>query len=82
LERRFVTQHQNIAVVAQLSVGKGEFWLADESPPHFNFSPESLGGGSWKIPMPLSNGLPPQEPKSFRLLATSMVGEWDESSDR
>ncbi|MFY9936548.1 MAG: VOC family protein [Silvibacterium sp.] len=32
------------AVVAQLSVDGAEFWLADESPEHFNFSPESLGG--------------------------------------
>lgn len=34
------------AVVARLSVGEAEFWLADESPEHQNFSPESLGGGS------------------------------------
>lgn len=31
------------AVVAQLSVGEAEFWVADESPEHGNFSPESLG---------------------------------------
>ncbi len=31
------------AVVAQLSVGESEFWVADESPEHKNFSPESLG---------------------------------------
>lgn len=31
-------------VVAQLSVDGARFWLADESPEHFNFSPESLGG--------------------------------------
>ena len=36
-------------VVARLSVGSAEFWLADESPEHFNFSPESLGGGSVRI---------------------------------
>jgi PhnB protein len=36
-------------VVAQLSVGGAEFWLADESPEHFNFSPESLGGGSVRL---------------------------------
>ena len=30
------------AVVAQLSVGEAEFWVADESPEHHNFSPESL----------------------------------------
>jgi PhnB protein len=38
-------------VVAQLSVGGAEFWLADESPEHLNFSPESLGGGSVRMIM-------------------------------
>src|SRR5882672_11239729 len=33
------------SVVSRLSVDGAEFWLADESPPHSNFSPESLGGG-------------------------------------
>ncbi len=36
-------------VVARLSVRGAEFWLADESPQHFNFSPESLGGGSVRL---------------------------------
>ncbi|HXI84781.1 MAG TPA: VOC family protein, partial [Verrucomicrobiae bacterium] len=39
------------AVVAQLSAGGGEFWLADESPEHLNFSPQSLGGGSVRMVM-------------------------------
>lgn len=34
------------AVVAQLSVRGGKFWVADESPPHGNFSPESLKGST------------------------------------
>ncbi len=34
------------SVIAQLSVGASEFWLADESPAHQNFSPETLGGSS------------------------------------
>ena len=38
-------------VVARLSVGAAEFWLADESPEHLNFSPESLGGGSVRMLM-------------------------------
>lgn len=38
-------------VVAQLSAAGAEFWLADESPEHFNFSPQSLGGGSVRILM-------------------------------
>ena len=37
------------SVVAQLSVGGAEFWLADESPGNLNFSPESLGGCSVRM---------------------------------
>lgn len=37
------------AVVSRLSVVGAEFWLADESPVHHNFSPESLGGGSVRL---------------------------------
>jgi len=32
-------------------VGGAEFWVADESPEHMNFSPESLGGGSVRMVM-------------------------------
>ena len=39
------------SVVAQLSVGDANFWVADESPEHQNFSPESLGGGSVRMVM-------------------------------
>ena len=39
------------SVVAQLSVDGAEFWVADESPEHLNFSPESLGGGSVRMVM-------------------------------
>src|SRR6202035_4856923 len=34
------------AVVARLSVETAEFWVADESPEHFNFSHETLCGSS------------------------------------
>ena len=37
------------AVVSRLSVVGAEFWLADESPAHYSFSPESLGGGSVRL---------------------------------
>ena len=37
------------AVVARLSVNGAEFWLADESPEHLNFSPESLGGSTARM---------------------------------
>ncbi len=39
------------AVVAQLSVGESEFWVADESPEHKNFSPETLGGATVRMVM-------------------------------
>jgi PhnB protein len=35
--------------VAQLSVSGAEFWVAEESPQHLNFSPESLGGCSVRM---------------------------------
>ncbi len=35
--------------VAQLSVSGAEFWVAEESPKHLNFSPESLGGCSVRM---------------------------------
>ena len=35
--------------VAQLAVSGAEFWVADETPAHLNFSPESLGGCSVRI---------------------------------
>jgi PhnB protein len=37
------------AVVAKLSVSGAEFWVADESPEHQNFSPETLGGGTVRM---------------------------------
>jgi PhnB protein len=43
------------AVVARLSVGAAEFWVADESPEHANFSPESLGGGTVRMVMVVNN---------------------------
>ena len=36
-------------VVAQLAVGDSSFWVADESPEHDAFSPETLGGGTVKL---------------------------------
>jgi PhnB protein len=39
----------NPAVVSQLTVGSSSFWVADESPEHANFSPESVGGGTVRM---------------------------------
>jgi PhnB protein len=50
-EELFRVEDPSGAVVARLSVGEAEFWLADESPEHLNFSPESLGGGSVRMVM-------------------------------
>src|SRR5579884_1383425 len=43
------------AVVAQLAVGGAEFWVADESPEHQNFSPPSLGGSTVRIVVVVSD---------------------------
>jgi PhnB protein len=45
----FRIEDEDGAVVAQLSVDRAEFWLADESPEHKNFSPETLNGGTVRI---------------------------------
>jgi len=37
------------SVVSQLTVGAASFWVADESPEHGNFSPESVGGGTVRM---------------------------------
>jgi PhnB protein len=37
------------AVVSRLSVAGAEFWVADESPEHGNFSPESLNGSTTRM---------------------------------
>ncbi len=39
------------AVVARLGVEEAEFWVADESPEHSNFSPQTLGGGTVRMVM-------------------------------
>ena len=36
-------------VVSQLSIGSASFWVADESPPHGNFSPHSVGGATTRM---------------------------------
>lgn len=50
-EELFRIDSEDGAVVARLSVAGAEFWVADESPEHQNFSPESLGGGTVRMVM-------------------------------
>lgn len=51
----FHIEDHNGSVVSQLSVEGAEFWLADESPEHSNFSPESLGGSTTRIIFTVDN---------------------------
>lgn len=51
----FRTDDETGAVVAQLSIGGAEFWVADESPEHFNFSPATLGGASVRLVLTVEN---------------------------
>jgi len=37
------------SVVSRLSIEGAEFWLADESPEHFNFSPETTHGATTRL---------------------------------
>jgi PhnB protein len=50
-EVRFRVDGEDGAVVAELTLGESVFWVADESPEHSNFSPESLGGSSARMIM-------------------------------
>ncbi|MEP7319531.1 MAG: VOC family protein [Panacibacter sp.] len=43
------------SVVAELAVDGARFFIADESPEHGNFSPETLGGISIRIALFVSN---------------------------
>ncbi|ABF42436.1 Glyoxalase/bleomycin resistance protein/dioxygenase [Candidatus Koribacter versatilis Ellin345] len=43
------------SVVARLSIQGAEFWIADESPDHKNFSPESLGGATTRMVLTVSD---------------------------
>lgn len=40
---------QNEALVSVLTIGGRSFWVADESPEHANFSPETLGGATARM---------------------------------
>ena len=47
----FRLDNEGGSVVAELSAGGANFWVADESPEHSNFSPETLGGGTVRMVM-------------------------------
>ena len=54
-EQRFRMDNESGEVVAQLCVDGAEFWVADESPTHHNFSPQTLGGGTVRMVMVVSD---------------------------
>ena len=54
-EELYRVESEDGGVVARLSLGSNEFWIADESPQHANFSPESLGGGSARMLVTVTN---------------------------
>lgn len=47
----FQVGDEGSAVVAQLSCDGATFWVADESPEHFNFSPDTLSGSTVRMVM-------------------------------
>ena len=46
------------AVVAQLAVQGAKFWVADESPAHRNFSPESVNGSTTRLVLVIDDPVP------------------------
>lgn len=48
-EEVFRVEAPDGSVVSRLSVEGAEFWVADESPAHANFSPESVGGSTTRM---------------------------------
>jgi PhnB protein len=52
---RFLIEGEDGKIVARLAVDGAEFWLADESPENFNFSPETIGGSSARMVMVVEN---------------------------
>jgi len=45
----FRLEDEGGGVIVRLPVEGAEFWVADESPEHFNYSPESLGGSTVRV---------------------------------
>lgn len=46
---QFRTVNEEGSVVARLSIGESEFWIADEAPSSQSFSPASLGGSTVRM---------------------------------
>ena len=46
---RFGGTDDHEEVVSQLAIGNSLFWVEDESPPHGNFSPQTVGGATTRL---------------------------------
>jgi PhnB protein len=68
----FRTVSEEGAVVARLSIGESEFWIADEAPLNLNFSPATLGGST--VRMVLVVGDP--DAVFDRAVAAGAEGRW------
>jgi PhnB protein len=68
----FRTVSEEGAVVARLSIGESEFWIADEAPLNLNFSPATLGGST--VRMVLVVGDP--DAVFERAVAAGAEGRW------
>src|SRR5437870_341051 len=51
----FKIQAPDGAVVAELAAHGAKFWVADESPEHQNFSPETIGGSTARLILVVPN---------------------------
>ncbi|MGB6973487.1 MAG: VOC family protein [Terracidiphilus sp.] len=49
VEELFRLDGDDGSVLAQLSLGASEFWVAEESPEHLNFSPDALEGSTARM---------------------------------
>lgn len=68
----FRTISEEGAIVARLSIGESEFWIADEAPLNLNFSPATLGGST--VRMVLVVGDP--DAVFERAVAAGAEGRW------
>jgi PhnB protein len=46
---RVLSRRRPSRIVARLALGDAELWVAEESPEHQNFSPETVGRGSVRL---------------------------------
>ena len=76
-------------VVAQLAVGNGLFWVEDESPPHWNSSPQTVGGATARMLLiaedpqaVLGTGPWPPGPRRSARFSGSTAGSWAGSTTR